>query len=81
MAEEPAIRLDRALYEQVRRAAEAAGVSPDEWVAQALREQLAHAQGAGFAAAEAHRDVASVGPTLERDEPASPSLAPEVDTV
>ncbi len=81
MAEEAMIQVDRALYEQVQRAAAAAGVSVDEWVAKALRERLAHSEDAGSAAAEAHRDVATVAPTLERDEPTSPSLAPEVDTV
>jgi hypothetical protein len=43
--------------------------------------QTERGSSAGAATADAHRDVSAVGPTLEQDESASPSLAPEVDTV
>lgn len=80
MAGQTTITLDAALYEAVRQAALAAGVTPDEWVASALRAAVPD-PAAVSAAAEARHEVESVAPTLERDEAASPSLAPEVDTV
>jgi hypothetical protein len=80
MTGQPTITLPQALYDAVRRAAEAMGVTPDEWVAEVLRAQLTHPRPES-AAVVAHRDVARVAPTLEQDAAASPSLAPEVDTV
>jgi hypothetical protein len=81
MAGPTTITLAPALYAAVRQAAAAMGVTPDEWVATTLRAQLTPAAGPAAAAAAAHREVASVAATLESDEAASPSLAPEVDTV
>ncbi len=80
MTRQLTITLTPALSDAVRQAAEAAGVTPDEWVAAALRAQVTH-PAAESAAPAARRDVASVAPTLKRDAAASPSLAPEVDTV
>ena len=80
MTGQPTITLPPALYAAVRQEAEAIEVTPDEWVAAVLRAQLAHPTPESATSA-AQRDVAHVAPTLERDATASPSLAPEVDTV